>query len=127
VLVNRGNQEVVLVQPGDGSNCGWRTPLIEWSHGSWFHAPRCGNINAFKADEVFSLKPGESQQLCDWVQVPRLAHPGRYRLTVRYTNNPDQSWIGSPLGKHDDAAIQAVHFSTKLSAVSNTVEIVVEE
>jgi hypothetical protein len=30
VLVNRGKQAVTLVQPGDGSKCGWRTPIIEW-------------------------------------------------------------------------------------------------
>src|SRR5260370_24574724 len=29
-IVNRGKQEVTLVQPGDGSDCGWRTPIIEW-------------------------------------------------------------------------------------------------
>ena len=29
-IVNRGKQEMTLVQPGDGSDCGWRTPIIEW-------------------------------------------------------------------------------------------------
>src|SRR4051812_13120804 len=29
-IVNRGKQTVTLVQPGDGSDCGWRTPIIEW-------------------------------------------------------------------------------------------------
>jgi hypothetical protein len=29
-IVNRGKQKVTLVQPGDGSDCGWRTPIIEW-------------------------------------------------------------------------------------------------
>jgi hypothetical protein len=27
-LVNRGKLKVTLVEPGDGSDCGWRTPLI---------------------------------------------------------------------------------------------------
>jgi hypothetical protein len=29
-VVNRGQQDVLLVQPGDGSDCGWRTPIVEW-------------------------------------------------------------------------------------------------
>ncbi len=45
VLVNRGNHEVSLVQPGDGSDCGRRTPMIEWSRSRWFHYRMCGNVN----------------------------------------------------------------------------------
>src|SRR6476661_5797856 len=29
-IVNRGKQKVTLVQPGGGSDCGWRTPIVEW-------------------------------------------------------------------------------------------------
>src|SRR5438067_2030418 len=29
-IINHGQQAVTLVQPGDGSDCGWRTPVIEW-------------------------------------------------------------------------------------------------
>jgi hypothetical protein len=126
-LVNRGNREVLLVEPGDGSDCGWRTPQIEWSRSHWFRGPRCGNINALKLEEVFILKPGESRRLCDWVGVPQLTGPGRYRVAVRYTNDPDQSWSGLPLGEHEGAALQEVRGSAKVSAVSNSVEIVVEE
>jgi hypothetical protein len=38
-IVNRGNQEVILVQPRDGSERGWRTPIVEWSIDPWFHGP----------------------------------------------------------------------------------------
>jgi hypothetical protein len=62
-IVNRGDQEVMLVEPGDGSDCGWQTPLIEWSRRRWFRGPRCGNTNGLKPEEVFVLKPGESRQL----------------------------------------------------------------
>src|SRR5437867_1533542 len=44
-LVNRGNREVTLVEPGDGSSCGWRTPLMEWSTGPFRYGLRCGNVN----------------------------------------------------------------------------------
>src|SRR5262245_12796256 len=30
-LLNCGRQAVTVVQPGDGSDCGWRTPIIEWT------------------------------------------------------------------------------------------------
>jgi hypothetical protein len=29
-VVNRGRKAATLVQPGDGSDCGWRTPIVEW-------------------------------------------------------------------------------------------------
>ncbi len=29
-ILNRDRQGVTLVRPGDGSTCGWRTPIIEW-------------------------------------------------------------------------------------------------
>lgn len=29
-IINRGKNEALFVQPGDGSDCGWRTPIIEW-------------------------------------------------------------------------------------------------
>src|SRR4051794_28079257 len=29
-IVNRGKTSETLVQPGDGSDCGWRTPIVEW-------------------------------------------------------------------------------------------------
>ena len=29
-LVNRGKADVTLIQPGDGSECGWRSPIVEW-------------------------------------------------------------------------------------------------
>jgi len=54
-LVNRGKREVTLVEPGDGSDCGWRTPLVEWSRRRRDNGGRCGNINALKEEEVFTL------------------------------------------------------------------------
>jgi hypothetical protein len=126
-VVNAGSQEVVLVEPGDGSECGWRTPIIEWSIKSWRPYGRCGNINPLRADEVFVLQPGESRQLSAWVGVPPLPGPGRYRVAVRYVNQPDHAWLGVPLGEHDEVALREVQQSSSVVAVSNSVEIVVEE
>src|SRR5919201_6135680 len=69
-LLNKGKETVTLVTPGDGSDCGWRTPLVGWSvvkvsadnpragkHPDkvpLHRGARCGNVNALKADEVFT-------------------------------------------------------------------------
>lgn len=126
LLVNGGKKDVVLVEPGSCSDCGWRTPVIEWSRQKREHGPRCGNINDLKADEVFTLAPGQSRQLNGWVGKPYLSGLGRYRIALRYTNDPNMKWSGIPLNEHDPNAMEAIRRSTAVSVVSNTVEVVVE-
>lgn len=126
LLVNRGKNEVLLVEPGNGSECGWRTPVVEWSRRQRRGGGRCGNINSLKPDEVFTLAPGESRELKGWIGVPYLSGPGRYRVSLRYTNEPQREWSGVPLDEHDPKAWEAVRRSTPVSVVSNTVEVVVE-
>ncbi len=85
-LTNRGETSVTLVQPGDGSECGWRTPHLKWE---WASNPktrgattgRCGNMNSLKEGEVFTLKPGESKVLKDWVHAMPPS-PGVYKVKV---------------------------------------------
>lgn len=127
VLINRGSEEVLLVQPGDGSDRGWRTPIIELSGSYWPRGARCGNFNAIRPEEVFTLRPGESKHFSGWDGVPPFEWPGRYRLSVRYSNVPDLDWRGIPIGKRDGPTLQAVLRSTKVSAVSNTVEFLVTQ
>jgi len=126
-VVNRGDTKVLLVEPGDGSTEGWRTPTIEWSHGVAIPGGRCGNVNALKPKELFMLEPGESRRLSGWIHSPHFTVPGRFQVSVRYVNNPDHKWSGIPLGMHNAWAMRQVRRSTQVSAVSNTVEIVVEE
>jgi hypothetical protein len=113
-VVNRGSREVVLVEPGDGSESSWRTPVIAWSNGHSLMS-RCGTMTPLSADEIFTLRPGESRRLNGWVGGPRLRGPSRYWVAVRYTNRPDQPWSGT-----------LFRDSTPVDMVSNTVEIVVE-
>jgi hypothetical protein len=124
-LVNRGTVPVVLVEPGDGSPSGWRTPLVQWSTDGE-PGLRCGNVNGLEPGEVFTLHPGESRQLCSWVGEPQLSGPGWYLVAVRYTNRPDLEWRGLPLKEHDAATMQRVRASTPMSAVSNKVQVIVE-
>lgn len=128
-LVNRGKVAVTLVKPGDGSECGWRTPIITWSV-----APaqpkarygRCGNMNPLRPDEIFELKPGERVKLSEWVGGPQMPlGPGKYQITVRYRNDPTMDWSKKGLGGHDPVAVKFAGRSTALDIESNAVEIVV--
>lgn len=125
-LINRGTRELTLVAPGDGSDCGWRTPLLEWSRVPRDPGGRCGNTNPLKSDDVFKLQPGEARVLKGWLRQPYLSGRGHYRVSLRYTNEPERGIGGIPVGEHDPAALEAVQHSTPVTVVSNAVEIVVE-
>src|SRR5262245_38101006 len=74
-VVNRSGREITLVKPGDGSDCGWRTPIVTWTvegvqpRGL---ARKCGNVNPLRPDEVFTLKPGQRASLGPWTGMPQL-------------------------------------------------------
>src|SRR5262245_58854430 len=91
IISNRGTNSVTLVQPGDGSDCAWRTPIVGWSilpvtatdqkqpaTPALFKAPRCGNINSIDHSEVFTLKPGESHRFDSWIGHPRFEKSGKF-------------------------------------------------
>ena len=60
-IINTGSTTITLVEPGDGSDLGWRTPIITWQVqvvGSVYRSPGvgvCGNINALRPGEVFDV------------------------------------------------------------------------
>jgi hypothetical protein len=129
-LVNQGTDPVMLVLPGDGSNCGWRTPIVGWSvlaDPKAKHPERapldtnrfCGNINRLKPDEVFTLQPKQSKHIDGWLGLPPLARPGTYRLVFYYTNEPGRAWRGIPLGRHDEKTMKKVKTSLPCAMRSN--------
>ncbi len=135
VLVNRSKNAVTLVQPGDGSDCGWRTPLIWWSaievnapgqHPEKqppFKGGRCGNVNSLTPSEVFALAPGKSKELTPWVGAPAFPGPGTYRVRFCYQNVPDQKWRG--LARHDLGAMARAQASFACLLKSNEVTVTV--
>ena len=134
-IKNVGAIPVTLVLPGDGSDISWRTPVIEWSLTRldlstpvvFFPSTgirRCGNINRLEPRDVFTIKPGENQEISQWVRLPYGMPPGKYSVVFHYSNVPDMKWQGVPLGKHDPAAMRQVKRSTPISLVSN--EVIVE-
>jgi hypothetical protein len=141
-IVNGGKDAVTLVQPGDGSDVGWRPPVIGWSavkvdsadaqakhpdKPKLDHSPRCGNINALKADEVFNVEAGKQKDLNEWIGQPALPTPGTYKVVCYYANEPGRQWKGVPLGEHDAAAMTRVQASTACRLRSNEVTITVTE
>ena len=137
-ITNNGNETVTLVHPGDGSESGWRTPVVQWSileagdpaehpaqPDSDLKVDRCGNVNALGWDEVFRIAPGESKELKEW--LPPFRKPGSYRVKFLYANRPSIEWKGIVMGMHNPAAMLRVRHSTEATLASNEVTFTVME
>ena len=108
-LRNVGDDTISLVRPGDGSDVGWRTPILEWSVVKLEDPTaqprpilRCGNMNALGPGEVFELAPGDAKSFTSFVNtIPFDSAPGIYEVTLTYTNDPKMKWGGVPHGFHN--------------------------
>ena len=136
-ITNNGKDTVTLVHPGDGSEVGWRTPLVEWTireTGSWNEHSltedlqlygRCGNIKSLDWADVFRLAPGETKEIEAW--LPRFRAPGTYRVKFSYMNEPWKEWRGIARRMHNPIAMWRVKHSTECSLTSNEALFVVTE
>ncbi len=131
---NQGKQPATLVQAGDGSDIGMRTPLVRWiifklnTHSEQFESfvpegvPRCGNYNPLSSGEVFTIAPGKTRKLArEWIGFPTLSQPGRYKVLFSYTNRPRMIWSNSSLGPHDAKEMKRVLNSESCSLISNPI------
>lgn len=131
-LENEGTKPVVLVEPGDGSESGWRTPVLSW-HARRIEpgrvrdipldpGPRCGLMNGPDPQrEIFRLAPGASRRLSGWpLVVPPLGPPGLYEVELIYRNDPRIGFRGEILG---DPARSPYAGSMACTAVSNPLRI----
>lgn len=136
-VANHGNVAVTLVVPADGSESGWRTPVIGWSaiplnkkadkHPAEpppFKGRDCGVVSAARREDIFTLGPGESREFSDWIFYPQFKQAGKYRVVFYYNNDPSLRVGGLTPRPHDEEAIQRMSKSTPCSLMSN--EIVVE-
>ena len=118
-LINDGTKTVTLVDPGDGSNVGWRTPIITWnvatSDGTLVPPPpqgaRCGNVNRIDDSEIFDLAPGERHVLSEWLGGPH-APAGSYVIRLVYENDPSRKQSGVALGPTSSDALDRIANST---------------
>jgi len=104
-IENQGKTPITLIQPGDGSDDAWRTPIVGYSvinasdaktkHPDTIPPPlfqiRCGNMNG--GIGIIKLAPGKQEQVrmlpgFDCRLWLRLLAPGRYRIVFYYTNDP---------------------------------------
>jgi hypothetical protein len=129
-LINDGESPVSLIEPGDGSAYGWRTPLVQWLSGRSDRElgppvllPRCGNMNQLQAKEVFTLQPGERRKLGDWTHAPSFAEAGEWNVRLRYRNDPQQTWRDER--DLDPAVARLVRESSAIDIVSNEVTVTV--
>ena len=131
-ITNNGDKTVTLVHMGDGSADGWRTPIVHWSireAGDQTPHPTepdlepklrmCGNINALKWNDVFTLGPGETKELKAW--FPSFRKPGNYRVQILYANRPSKPFGGLELGMHHPIAMWRLKHSTETTVRSNEV------
>jgi hypothetical protein len=127
-LTNKGSTPLRLVTPGDGSESGWRTPVVTWSAtangkpASASPLARCGLMNRIEKDEVFTLAPGASREIREW--LPPLSLPaGTYEIRPTYRNDPTLA----PAGGNADAEVRQLFAGTSTCEVTtNAVEVTVK-
>jgi hypothetical protein len=113
IVRNTGTRPITLVEPGDGSHDGARTPLLQWwktdltgeAEGTrqrvGLVGTFCPHVNSLRRGEVFDLEPGAEKRLRrEWTWPPGIVRPGRYRVTAVYRNRP-VAWHGSSAAGHD--------------------------
>jgi hypothetical protein len=107
VVVNGGRQPVTLVQPGDGSDCGWRTPIIEWLIDGQVDGANGAASVAVKVKAGAKAVPAPKQELkpaCLTGRGSRAARCGninRLRAAEVFDLPPGQEarlngWVGAP-------------------------------
>ncbi len=125
LLKNEGTSAVRLVMPGDGSESGWRTPILTWSatQGTKPIAVRFGRhdamMNRIEASEIFSLAPGASRELGEWVLAPSLP-AGAYELRLTYRNDPGLT-SGKTAANASDEVKHLIADTTPCEATTNSV------
>lgn len=94
-----------IVLPGDGSEVGWRDPVISFTafidegDGCWQVLPpavvgRCGLFDPDWSDEIVALRPGTTRSIDPLWASPFFAwRPGKVRLFVHY------AWTGGEATK----------------------------
>ncbi|HQU84259.1 MAG TPA: hypothetical protein PKY59_14075 [Pyrinomonadaceae bacterium] len=132
-LTNNDDGVVTLVNPGDGSSYGGRTPIIQWSiiknnetakHPSEPQTDgiaSCAFMNNIRSDEVFWLASGEKREMKNWTYLPPFEKKGTYRVVFLYANRPSLKWRNEYSLRHSRIALWRAKHSTETTIVSNEI------
>jgi len=132
ILRNLASHPVQLVQPGDGSGTGSRTPMLTWHatearRGEIDLTPRAADpfINGPNPKEIFELQPGVQRELLnlDLAGLVTFERPGVYRVRLTYENDPDRRWCCIPSSKGLDRDLAPFRKTTRCRVESNEIEI----
>lgn len=132
-LRNDGPKKVVLVMPGEGSDVGARTPVIDWEirdkagnllrrEGVVFS----GNRHELRSESVFDLAPHEERTFKYTIPEGYPYEEGhKYLVTFKYENRPNMKWPPASMvwAPDDPDAVQRLANSTPCQLVSNTIEL----
>ena len=124
-LVNPGTEPLTVILPGDGSEVGWRTPVVRWTP-ALRPMPRCGNTNALSADELVVLQPGQRVEL-DWLDAPVFQAAGSCAVALELEHDPTLLWNGIPLGRNNPITMIRLRCLAPYRVKSNVVEVTVRD
>jgi len=124
-LVNGGGTPATVILPGDGSDAGWRTPIVHWTPDQGL-VLRCGNTDPLTADELMALLPGQRVAL-QFLGAPVFDKPGPCAVTLELEHNPTLNRSGFPLGVDDADTLERLRRLPAYRVRSNTLQVLVRE
>lgn len=141
VLANESKQAIHVVRPGDGSDAGWREPLVTWTAHSvgddGTETPieptpmlRCGNFAADWTNDVVSLAAGATLDISDAFGWPTnrfdLQAAGRVRLRAEYEYRGGEWTRGGKVKADGTPETGAMGSTAPFRVVSNPVDLEVK-
>lgn len=125
---NRGDATVTLVRPGDGSDEGVRTPVVELAFRpsrearSILPGGRTCAREPPRAGDLLILRPGEACILSSRLSGPGLRRSASHRVRMTYRNHPSMPWI-SVIEAPTPEVVELIRSSTPCRMRSNEVTI----
>jgi hypothetical protein len=116
-LVNKGGKPITVVLPGDGSECGRRTPMVRWNPVMKTDG-RCKLMNPLTPADVIELAPGQRVKL-GWLGWPTFSEVGVHKVSLELEHVPTMEFHYGG----DPAALKKARETTPFKITSNVVEV----